>query len=86
VGVRVFNRLPLAFAQMTTPSKNLEQNSARGELHVRALGYLALFEGEGESEGSGPLPMYARFEPLTSILSPCSRGEAEEISISTLMR
>jgi hypothetical protein len=72
---------------MTTQLRNQELRSKTWDvLHCAqlALGRLTLSKGEGEGEGSGALWACARFKPLTSILSPCLRGEAEEISINQL--
>ena len=41
---------------------------------MQAQGRLSLRKGEGEGEGFAGL---AVIEPLTFILSPCGRGEAE---------
>jgi len=70
--------------QQIESGKQEHRNSSWGTLHTTRLvvGRLVLSKGEGDSEGSEALPTFARFEPLTSIFSTCSRGEAEEISIS----
>jgi hypothetical protein len=70
--------------QQVESGKQDHRNSSGGTLHTTRLvvGRFALSKGEGDGEGSEALPTFARFEPLTSILSACSRGEAEEISIS----
>ena len=70
--------------QQVESGKQGHRKSSWGTLHTTQLvvGRLAFSKGEGDGEGSEALPTFARFEPLTSIFSTCSRGEAEEISIS----
>jgi len=70
--------------QQVESGKQEHRNSSWGTLHTTQLvvGRLALSKGERDGGGSEVLPTFARFEPLTSILSPRSREEAEEISVS----
>lgn len=48
------------------------------EYAQRGVGRLALSKGEGEGEGLGAKLAIPVSKPLTSILSPSRRGEAED--------
>jgi len=63
-------------------SVNQERRNSCGTLETTRLllGRLALSKGEGEAEGCSAL-LYITLKPLASTLFPCSKGEAEKISI-----
>ena len=63
---------------MTTEQIELGKQERRKETRT---GRLALCKGEGEDEGFARQPPCAASEPLTSVLSPGTRGEAAEIRI-----
>ena len=67
---------------MTNQSGHQEHRNdiyrARMEYAQRSVGRLALSKGEGESEGLGAKLGIPVSKPLTSILSPSRRGEAED--------
>ena len=73
---------------MTTQSgkqerrKKIRDGVQRGrrvsETSLMRIGRLALFKGEGEGEGLFRTTLYGHSKPLTSVLSPSRRGEAEK--------
>jgi hypothetical protein len=63
---------------MTTQQTESGKRQPRKETRT---GRLALCKGEGEDEGFARQPPSAASEPLTSVLSPWTRGEEAEIRI-----
>jgi hypothetical protein len=70
--------------QQVESGKQEHWNSSYGTLHTTQLvvGRLALRKGEGEGEGLLRTTHCGDSKLLTSVLSPRSREEAEEISVS----
>jgi hypothetical protein len=69
---------------MTTQSGKQERgNRIRDIVHCtrRPVDRLALSKGERESEGFLRRTEYRDSTPVTSVLSPCTTGEAEEIAM-----